>query len=72
MKKMRIPALLLCGALAVSGFLGCGKNIDKTSRYFLIMEASDRSELEERIELVHKLLQVNVDNGFKTKGIVWN
>lgn len=49
-----------------------GKNIDKTSRYFLIMEASDRSELEERIELVHKLLQVNVDNGFKTKGIVWN
>lgn len=49
-----------------------GKNIDKTSRYFLIMEASDRSELEERIELVQKLLQVNVDNGFKTKGIVWN
>ena len=31
MKKMRIPALLLCGALAVSGFLGCGKNIDKTA-----------------------------------------
>lgn len=49
-----------------------GKNIDKTSRYFLIMEASDRSELEERIELVHELLQVNVDNGFKTKGIIWN
>ncbi|WP_308396306.1 ATP-grasp domain-containing protein [Prevotella sp.] len=49
-----------------------GKNIDKTSRYFLIMEASDRSELEERIELVHELLQVNVDNGSKTKGIIWN
>lgn len=49
-----------------------GKNVDKTSRYFLIMEASDRSELEERIELVHELLQVNVDNGFKTKGIIWN
>lgn len=49
-----------------------GKNIDKTSRYFFIMEASDRSELEERIELVHELLQVNVDNGFKTKGIIWN
>ena len=49
-----------------------GQNIDKTSRYFLIMEASDRSELEERIELVHELLQVNVDNGFKTKGIIWN
>lgn len=36
------------------------------------MEASDRSELEERIELVHELLQVNVDNGSKTKGIIWN
>lgn len=31
MKKMRIPALLLCGALAVSMFSGCGKNIDKTA-----------------------------------------
>ena len=49
-----------------------GKNIDKTSRYFLIMEAADRSELEERIALVHNLLQVNVDTGHKTKGIVWN
>lgn len=49
-----------------------GKNIDKTSRYFLIMEAADRSELEERIALVHNLLQVNVDTGYKTKGIVWN
>ena len=49
-----------------------GKNIDKTSRYFLIMEAADRSELEERIALVHNLLQVNVDTGYETKGIVWN
>ncbi len=31
MKKMRTLALLLCGALAVSMFAGCGKEIDKTA-----------------------------------------
>lgn len=31
MKKMRISALLLCGALAVSMLAGCGKSIDKTA-----------------------------------------
>ena len=49
-----------------------GRNIDKTSRYFLIMSAADRAELDKRISTVHNLLQVTVNTGQENKGIVWD
>ena len=49
-----------------------GKNIDKTSRFFLIMSAADRSELEKRISTIHDSLRVYVNIGKEIKGIVWD
>lgn len=47
-------------------------NIDKTSRYFLIMEAKDKYELISRISDVHEKLKVEVDTENGLQGIIWN
>lgn len=48
-----------------------GHNIDKTSRYFMILEASSREELNDRIDNIHNLLSVEIDSAEGKKGIVW-
>lgn len=48
-----------------------GRNIDKTSRYFIILEASSREELNNQINNIHDLLSVEIDSADGKKGIVW-
>ena len=48
-----------------------GRNIDKTSRYFLIMEAPNRNELKKRISLIHNMISVKVKCGNEINGIIW-
>jgi phosphoribosylglycinamide synthetase, ATP-grasp (A) domain len=48
-----------------------GRNIDKTSRYFMILEASSREELNDRIANIHNLLSVEIDSAEGKKRIIW-
>lgn len=49
-----------------------GRSIDKTSRFFLILEAPTKNELEERIAQVKMLLKVDVACGNEVKGVIWD
>lgn len=49
-----------------------GVNIDKTSRFFMILEAHNKEELQERINNIHNKLKVDVVTSKGIKGIVWN
>ena len=49
-----------------------GKNIDKTSRFFMILEGPDQSELENRINHIHNLLFVNMIESSSDNDIIWN
>lgn len=48
------------------------KNIDKTSRYFIILTASNHEELMERREEIKQLINIDVKNIDGTiKGVIW-
>ena len=49
-----------------------GKNIDKTSRFFMILEGSDHSELENRINHIHNLLFVKMIESSRDNDIIWD
>lgn len=46
-------------------------NIDKTSRYFMILEAKNFEQLEERIEFIHKKLKVCVNYNGTLYNQIW-
>lgn len=48
-----------------------GVNIDKTSRYFMILEAKDFEQLEERIEFIHNKLNVCVNFNGTLHNQIW-
>lgn len=48
-----------------------GVNIDKTSRYFMILEARDFIDLEKRIEYIHSILVVKEENDSSGNAIIW-
>lgn len=57
--------------------LKCGKvikkNTDKTSRFFMVIEAPDYNEIQKRIKNIQNILTVKVlTNNGKEKGIIWN
>ena len=45
---------------------------DKTSRFFVIIEACDHEELKERISNIKDILKVEVDTTEGIRGIIWN
>lgn len=45
---------------------------DKTSRFFVIVEANDHQELMKRIDIIKKLMMVEVETTEGIKGIIWN
>ena len=48
-----------------------GKSIDKTSRFFMVLEASSYQEMDGRIKIIKDMLDVQVDTGIGRKGIIW-
>lgn len=48
-----------------------GVNIDKTSRYFMILEAKNFEQLEERIEFIHKHLKICVSYNGTLYNQIW-
>lgn len=48
-----------------------GVNIDKTSRYFMILEAKNFEQLEERIEFIHKKIKVCVNYNGTLYNQIW-
>lgn len=47
-------------------------NIDKTSRYFMILEASSFEQLEERIDFIHRTLKAKIYKDTESNSIIWN
>lgn len=45
---------------------------DKTSRFFVIVEASDHDQLMGRIDNIKDMLRVEIDTAEGIKGIIWN
>lgn len=48
-----------------------GRSIDKTSRFFMVLEASNYQEMDDRITMIKGLLDVQVDTGRGREGIIW-
>ncbi len=48
-----------------------GRSIDKTSRFFMVVEASSYQEMDDRIDMIKGMLDVQVDNGRGREGIIW-
>ena len=48
-----------------------GASIDKTSRYFFILEANDFDQLDLRVNEIRHNLNITVSNNTETKSIIW-
>ena len=47
-------------------------NIDKTSRYFMVIEATSHDELDARILYIKRLLDIEVEKDGIKYQIIWN
>lgn len=48
------------------------KNTNKTSRFFMVLEAKSFDEMDSNIETIHSTLNIMVSNNHVVSGIIWN
>ncbi len=48
------------------------KNTNKTSRFFMVLEAKSFDEMDSNIETIHSTLNIMVSNNNVVSGIIWN